>query len=153
MMLKKIVAFLIMLAFVLSAASYITGYAILAPLQQGMADEKNGEPVVSMSVRTDTEAYRSGELMETVVNVACSEELGPVIVKLYGIKDRVGSYKVNDEKIIEIKPPGNETSFLVRMPRCYGCAGVEPGEYWITSEVVYNGGIIANASKTVTLVQ
>ncbi|UCD07302.1 MAG: hypothetical protein JSW41_05785 [Candidatus Aenigmatarchaeota archaeon] len=143
-MLKKLVFVLILLVFVLSAASYMTGF-ITIESSEGMK--------ISMSILTDTETYHSGEFMEARVSTACDKDLDSVIVKIYGIKDRFGKYNINEEKIVQINSPGNETVFLVRMPRCYGCAGISPGEYEVTAELIYNNIVVGNTSKTITLVK
>lgn len=141
-MLKKLVFVLILLGFVLSAASYMTGFITI---------ENSGEMKISMSILTDTETYHSGEFMEARVSTACDKDLDSAIVKIYGIKDKFGKYNINEEKIVQINSPGNETVFLVRMPRCYGCAGISPGEYEVTAELIYDNMAIGNASKTITL--
>jgi len=141
-MLKKLVLFLVLLVFVLSAASYMTGYITI---------EIPKEMKISMSILTDTETYHSGEYMEARVFTACNNDLDSVIVRIYGIKDKFGEYRINEEKVVRINSPGNETVFLVRMPSCYGCAGISPGEYNLTTELIYSGEVIGNTSKTITL--
>lgn len=141
-MLKKLVLFLVLLVFVLSAASYMTGY---------IAIEIPKEMKISMSILTDTETYHSGEYMEARVFTACNNDLDSVIVRIYGIKDKFGKYRINEEKVVRINSPGNETVFLVTVPRCYGCAGIEPGEYDVTAELIYGGEVVGNTSKTITL--
>ncbi len=143
-MLKKLVFVLILLMFVLSAASYMTGF-ITIESSEGMK--------ISMSILTDTETYHSGEFMEARVSTACDKDLDSAIVKIYGIKDKFGKYNINEEKIVQINSPGNETVFLVRMPRCYGCAGISPGEYEVKAELIYNNIVVGNTSKTITLVK
>lgn len=141
-MLKKLILFLVLLVFVLSAASYMAGY---------IAIEIPKEMKISMSILTDTEIYHSGEYMEARVSTACNSDLGSAIVRFYGIEDGFGKYRINEERIVEINSPGNETVFLVTVPRCYGCAGISPGEYNLTTELIYSGEVIGNTSKTITL--
>jgi len=142
-MLKKLVLVLVFLGFVISAASYLyTGYFVYK-IQE--------EPIISMSILTDTEIYQSGEYMEARVSTACNKDLDSVIIRFYGIKDRSGRYRINEEMVVQINSPGNETVFLVKMPKCYGCAGISPGEYEMTTELVYDDEILGNASKTITL--
>jgi hypothetical protein len=151
-MLRRLIVSLIFLGFVVSAASYLTGYMTLTSDNSDKVLNP-GDLVVTMSMLTDTETYHSGEYMEVRVSAACSEDLGSAIIKVYGIKDGAGRYRVNQEKIVEMSPPGNETVFLFEMPVCYGCAGISPGEYEIMAELLYSGEVIGNASKTVTLVK
>jgi hypothetical protein len=151
-MLKKLVIFLVLVGFVVSAASYMTGFISLFP--GGNGNVMFGSPenlVITMSILTDTETYHSGEYMEARVFTACNNDLDSVIVRIYGIKDNFGKYRINEEKIVRINSPGNETVFLVRMPSCYGCAGISPGEYNLTTELIYSDEVIGNTSKTITL--
>lgn len=145
-MLKRLAILLVLLGFALSAASYFTGY--FASFPAIIMDEK---PVVSMSIQTDTEVYHSGEFMEAKIYTACNRDIDSAVLRIYGVKDRSGKYRVNEERIVEISPPGNETAFMVRMPQCYGCAGIEPGEYEIACELIYGDGVIGNATKTIKL--
>lgn len=151
-MFKKLVVFLVFLAFVIFTASYMTGYITLAPGSLTLAPADSGEMMVDLSITTDTETYHSGEMMEAKVAVACNQDLESAIVKLYGVKDKFGSYKINQEEIVEINSPGEEVVFLASMPSCYGCAGVEPGEYELKVDVIYNGEIYST-TKTITLVK
>lgn len=145
-MLKGIVMLIVLLGLVLSATSYLTGYLTSSP--NIMPDEK---PIVSMSILTDTETYHSGEFMEARVYTACNRDIDSAILRIYGVKDKTGKYNVNEEKTIDVKAPGEETVFMVRMPQCYGCAGISPGEYEITSELIYGGEILENTTKTIKL--
>ncbi len=151
-MLKKLVIVLVLLGFVLSATSYMTGFVTFGGFENPFY-AISGDMTVSMSIITDTEVYHSGEYMEARISTASNRDLDSVIIKFYGIQNKVGSYEVNKEQIVEIKAPGEETVFLVVMPRCYGCAGMESGEYELTAELIYNNEIIASTTKTVELVK
>lgn len=151
-MFKKLVIILVLLGFVFSAASYMTGYITFGNIENPFT-VLSGEMTMSMSILTDTEVYHSGEFMEARISTACNKNLDSAIVKFYGIRNKIGSWEINEEKIVEINPPGNETVFLVTMPRCYGCSGIDPGEYDIIAELIYNNEIIASTTKTVELVK
>jgi hypothetical protein len=145
-MLKRLVILLVFVGLVVSAASYLTGYLTL-----GAGGLSEGTEV-TMSILTDTEVYHSGEIMEARVSAACSKDMDSAILRLYGIMDKTGKYRVNEERIVQMESPGTETVFLLRMPSCYGCAGISPGDYEIVSELLYNGETVGNCSKTITLV-
>lgn len=151
-MLKKLVIILVFLGIVISTASYMTGYMTFGNIENPFT-ALSGDMTVSMSITTDTEVYHSGEYMEARVSTASNRDIESAIIKLYGIQNRAGSYKINEEQIVEIKAPGEETVFLAAMPRCYGCAGVEPGQYELTAELIYNNEIIASTTKTLELVK
>ena len=139
----KILLAIVLAGIAVSAASYMTGHVILG----GSTDDV----AVSMSIITDTETYHSGEFMEATVTIATGTDITSGIIRLYGIENGMGDYEVDEEIPAEINSPGSETSFLVRMPRCYGCAGVSPGEYELTSELLYGNEIVGSCSKTITL--
>lgn len=149
-MFKKLFAFLVLVAFVLFAASYVTGYITLSGDGLGFDSGGSGGMVVDLSITTDTEVYHSGEMMEATVSVACNQDLESTIIKLYGVMDRFGSYRINEEQIIGIKAPGEGIVFLASMPRCYGCAGVEEGEYELRADLIHKGELYS-ATKTITL--
>lgn len=151
-MLKRLVLVLIFVGFVVLAANYMTGYLSLTPEGTGDVISKGHEDMaISMSILTDTETYHSGEYMEARISTACDMDMDSAIIRLYGIKDRFGKYRINEEKIVQISSPGNETVFLAKMPSCYGCAGISAGEYELKTELVYDGEVIGNVSKTITL--
>ncbi len=151
-MLKKLVIVLVLLGFVISGVSYMTGFVTFDGIENPFY-AISGDISVSMSIATDTEIYHSGEYMEARVSTASNRDMESAIIKFYGIQNRVGSYEVNEEQIVKIKAPGKETTFLVTMPRCYGCAGVEPGAYEMTVELIYNNQIISSSTKTIELVK
>ncbi len=145
-MFKRLILILVFLGFTLSAASYFTGYMTSFPIMA--FDEK---PIITLSIMTDTETYHSGELMEAKVITSIDRDIDSAILRIYGVKDKFGKYRVNDQKIVELRAPGNETSFIIRMPQCYGCADISPGEYEINCELIYDGEVIGNTTKTIRL--
>ena len=155
-MFKRLVVFLVALAFVIFAASYITGYVTLPQDLSGLVSNNpfgEDDLAVSLSLSTDTEVYHSGEMMEARVAVACNKDLDSAIVRLYGVKDSRKTSKINEQEIVEIKAPGDEVVFLATMPRCYGCASVSPGDHELTAEVIYGSEVISSTTKTITLVK
>jgi hypothetical protein len=104
-----------------------------------------------LNLSSDKEIYHSSEEMELTTIIKTSTKLENLTVKVYGINDRGGSFRVSGERIVNIDPPGTTETFEFRMPSCYGCAGISPGEYKITMEIIQKGEIIGNYSKTVKL--
>lgn len=106
---------------------------------------------VPLNLLSDKEVYHSSEEMELITTIETETKLENLTIRVYGIKDRRGNYRVNGERIVDIDPPGTSETFAFRMPSCYGCAGISPGEYEIIFETVKDGEIIGNRSLTVKL--
>jgi hypothetical protein len=110
-----------------------------------------GIPKLTLNFSSDKEVYRSSEEMELTATIQTETKAENLTVKIYGIKDSTGRFRVKGEKVIGVDPPGKAETFEFRMPSCYGCAGVSPGDYEIVLEVLQNGEIIGNHSLTVKL--
>jgi len=106
---------------------------------------------LTLNLSSNKEVYHSSEEMELRTTIETSSRAENLTIKVYGIKDRRGKFRVNGEKVVDINPPGTSETFAFRMPSCYGCAGVSPGEYEIIFEVMHTGEVIGNFSKTVKL--
>lgn len=108
-------------------------------------------PRLNLNLSADKEIYHSSEEMELETIIETSTKLENLTIKIYGIKDRGGNYRVSGEKIVNINPPGTNEIFEFNMPSCYGCAGVSTGDYEIKMEIIQNGEVIGNFSKKVKL--
>jgi len=106
---------------------------------------------VTLNLSSDKNVYHSAEQMKLNAEIKTLGKLENVTVRVYGVRDRRGGYRVNEEKIINVDPPGIEETFEFRMPSCYGCAGVSPGDYEIVMEILKEGEVIGNFSKTIKL--
>ena len=118
--------------------------------KNGLTEKQIQGPTLALSA--DKEVYHSSEEMRLNASIETRESIENVTIKIYGIKDRRGNYRVKGERIVSIEPPVTNEMFSFRMPSCYGCAGMAPREYEITFELVKDGEIIGNFSGTVRLV-
>ncbi len=116
-----------------------------------MESETPEIPQLNLNLSADKEIYHSSEEMELITEIETDTKIENLTIKVYGIKDRGGNYRVKGERIVDVEPPEMSETFEFRMPNCYGCAGVSSGEYEIIFEAVQNGEIIGNFSKTVKL--
>lgn len=107
--------------------------------------------LLSIGIAADKSVYHSSEEMELTSTIGTDTRVGNLTIRVYGIKDRGGRYRINGERLIDIAPPGKTETFTFSMPSCYGCAGVSPGEYEITMEIIRNNETIGNDSVTVVL--
>ena len=108
-------------------------------------------PELILNLSSDKEVYHSSEGMELKTTVETETRVENLTIRVYGVKDSSGNYRVSGEKVVTVNPPGTSETFDFRMPSCYGCAGVSPGDYEIMFEVVKDGEVIGNYSKTVKL--
>ena len=106
---------------------------------------------LNLNLSTDKKVYHSSEEMELTAVVETPGRLENVTIRVYGIKDRRGNFRIDAKREVNIEPPGTKETFVFRMPSCYGCAGVSPGKYEIFAEILKDGEIIGNLSKTITL--
>ena len=89
-----------------------------------------------LSFSTDKKTYHSKERMNVTIVIKSSDILENVSVKVYGIKDRHGNYRLNAEKSINLSKGINTIPFTYTTPSCYGCAGINPGSYRLTGIAV-----------------
>jgi hypothetical protein len=108
-------------------------------------------PLLTLNLSSDKEVYRSSDKMELQANIETDFKIENLTVKVYGVKDRSGNYRVNGERVITAEAQRTTETFAFTMPSCYGCAGVSPGDYEIVMEIIKNGEIIGNFSHTVRL--
>lgn len=108
-------------------------------------------PELVLNLSSDKMVYRSSEEMELKTTIETGTRVENLTIRVYGIKDSRGNYRVNGERVVDIEPPGTSETFTFQMPSCYGCAGVSPGEYEIIFETVQNGEIIDSRSQNVRL--
>ena len=113
--------------------------------------EPSGTPVLTLNLSSDKKVYHSSEKMELKTMIETDSKIENLTVRVYGIKDIRGNYRVKGEKVVSAEPPFTSENFEFTMPSCYGCAGVSPGEYEIVMEVLQNGELIRNQSVTVKL--
>lgn len=106
------------------------------------------EPMLNLS--SDKDVYYSSEEMKLNASIKFEEEIN-VTLRLYGVPDSRGNYRISEERNISAGPERTDEAFLFLMPSCYGCAGVSPGDYEIVMELIRDGEIIGNCSKTVKL--
>jgi hypothetical protein len=125
----------------------------IKPLEIGIPQKtsERENPQLTLKLSSDREIYHSSEEMELRTNIETETKIENLTVKVYGIRDRRGNFRVSGERILNIEPPGTSETFEFRMPSCYGCAGVSPGDYEIIFEAIHNGEILGNFSKTVKL--
>lgn len=108
-------------------------------------------PELTLNLSSDREIYHSSEEMQLEATIKAETNAENLTVKVYGIKDSAGRFRVKGERVVNVDPPGTTETFVFRMPSCYGCAGVSPGDYDITFEVLKDGEMIGNFSKLVKL--
>ncbi len=105
------------------------------------------DPMLEMSI--DKEIYHSGDRME--MNISLPPENGKMVLKVYGVKDSRGDYRINEERDITIDALNDMTKLDFNLPSCYGCAGVAEGNYTIICELLSNNTVIYNTTKIIEL--
>jgi hypothetical protein len=145
--------FVFVIVFAVAWAFFIPGFRT----ENGSSEENSLEPQAGaaaeplLNLSSDREVYHSSEEMSLNATIRTPAETENLTIRIYGVKDKGGNFRINEERSVSVEPPGANEVFSFRMPSCYGCAGVSPGEYEIMMEVLRNGTIIGNCSKTVRL--
>lgn len=141
-----ILIIVILITIILISNTYENGF-----VEENYLKPMDIEPQINIELSSDSEIYHSSEQMQLNATIESPTDLENLTVRVYGIKDNRGNFRINEERNVNVDAPGKTETFLFQMPSCYGCAGVSPGEYEIIFEAVHNGEIIDNFSKTVKL--
>ncbi|MBU2545186.1 rhodanese-like domain-containing protein, partial [Patescibacteria group bacterium] len=97
---------------------------------------------------TDKKVYYSNEIMTLTLKINSSSRIENVRIRTYGILDKWGSYRLNIEQKTNIASGTNMLDFSYRTPSCYGCVGINPGIYELTSLITY-GEISVNKTTDI----
>ncbi|MCD6590799.1 MAG: hypothetical protein J7K72_02400 [Candidatus Aenigmarchaeota archaeon] len=108
-------------------------------------------PQLIFNLSSNKEIYHSSDEMQLTLTIKASMNIENLTIKIRGVKDRFGHYRIKTEKVINLTEPESTEIFKFRVPSCYGCAGVSPGEYKIVTKILKNGELIGNLSKTIKL--
>lgn len=141
------VIFVAALAIVVSAGLF---YEYSGTGHEGILGRPSVNDTIGMSLGSDREVYHSSETMELNALVSFLDE-GNYTVRVYGIKDHGGDFRVSSERTVESESGVINESFSFSMPGCYGCAGVTPGDYEMVMEILKGGEIVGNCSKAIRL--
>jgi hypothetical protein len=106
---------------------------------------KAASQLTLVNFSTDKQLYHSREKMKINAILLSEGEMENVRVKVFGIK-RGNSYKLSQEKVVNLTKGKNEIEFSYVTPSCYGCAGIKPGKYDLTLEVFYKDKLILNST-------
>jgi len=128
----------------------IFGFLLMAVLVSGCV-VPNESGYFNVSVSTDRYVYHSGETMNLNATIVCSGVPKNITIKIQGIKDRRGRYRILEVRDVELVSVDSIQEFSFTVPRCYGCAGVSPGEYEVEIMVLQNETDIWNGSVSVYL--
>lgn len=139
----KILILIILIIFVLSIFAVETNRYV--------PSDENSVRLLKLNISNDKTVYHSSEEMQLTSTIETDIKIENLTIMVYGIKDSRGNYRVNEERTLNLDPPGKIETFTFRMPSCYGCAGISPGDYEIMMELLHNEELITNSSITVRL--
>lgn len=83
---------------------------------------------VSVYAATDKSIYYSRETMVVDVTVSSDYEIYKCYIKAEGITNKYGAEKFVRSDLMHLKVGENNYTWEYRIPSCYGCSGLEPGE-------------------------
>ena len=106
-----------------------------------------------LSVTTDKDVYHSNEVMKISIDVTSSGKLDNTLLKIEGIEDRYGNYRLSREIAANLSAGTNQFSEEFRLPPCSHCAGLDAGTYFINVTIEKDGMIMDMASRQVQIEQ
>jgi hypothetical protein len=106
----------------------------------------------SLVLSTDKDLYHSGEPIKLSLEVFSSAEIPNAKVKFYGVNAK-SRLRLSYETIKNIARGDNLITYDFIAPSCYGCAGVSPGTYQVTAEILQNNSSLANTTINIELRQ
>ncbi|MBN2042786.1 MAG: hypothetical protein JW754_03190 [Candidatus Aenigmarchaeota archaeon] len=118
-------------------------------LTSGNPEEITFTRTAKMDVAMDKEVYHSGDKME--MNISLPPENGKMVLKVYGVMDSRGNYRISENREISIDALNDMTKLDFTLPSCYGCAGVSEGNYTIVCELLRNDTVVYNTTKVIEL--
>lgn len=106
---------------------------------------------VETNLLLNREIFHSNELMNITVLIQSSTDLENAYLRVYGIKSR--TYRLEKTQTINLSEGLNAITVPYRTPRCTGCAGISPGGYEITADLIYENKTISSSTITVQIRQ
>lgn len=104
-----------------------------------------------ITLSTDKELYHSGEIIHITAGINSPAEIENVTIRFYGIYS--GRYRLDQTKVVDLHEGENNVTLDYNAPRCYGCSGISPGTYQISTDVIFNGGSMLNSTVDVEIRQ
>jgi hypothetical protein len=108
------------------------------------------EKPLSMNFSMNRASYVSNSAAVAFVNLSGGSPGTNATLRISGIPSNSGGLKISGSREVSLGR-GLEENFTFQMPRCYGCAGVAPGDYNVLAEVLVNGTLVMNASFRIRL--
>lgn len=105
------------------------------------------------SVLIEKDLYHSNEVMNISISVSARGSPENATIRLSGIEDRYGDLRLEKELPVTLSPGPNTVMFDYQLPSCSHCSGIDPGIYLIEVELIRNGTVLSNATRTVQLEQ
>ena len=90
---------------------------------------ESSEKIEIKTFETNKLNYFSGEEMKVRIKIVSDSK--KLNVTLFGIKDRFGKYRIWYSNVFPVNDT-LELNLTFKLPSCYGCAGISPGNYSIS---------------------
>ena len=105
------------------------------------------------SVSTDKDLYHSNEIMKIAISVNARGSSEDATIRLSGIRDRHGDLRLEKDLPVTLSMGPNTMIYDYQLPPCSSCAGLEPGIYQIEVELIRNGTVVSNTSRSIRIEQ
>jgi hypothetical protein len=111
------------------------------------------EPEYSISIATDKKSYHSRDAVQLSINVTVPKAMEDTKVRFFGVKNKYGAYKMKRTDDIDMAKGLNVIETKTNVPSCYGCSGIEPGNFTLWAALIYNGTQIVNSSTGIEILE
>jgi len=108
---------------------------------------------INLSLSTDKTAYHSKENIILTVKLKSNQDVSGVLIKAEGIQGRSAKYFSQSQTVNLENNQENTLALTSTLPSCSACAGISPGDYTITTQVLSNNTIINQKSIAINLQQ
>ena len=105
----------------------------------------------SVSLSLDKDLYHSGEIIHMGATINSEVALENVSIRFYGIE--ASRYRLDITEITDLKLGENTVVFDYKAPSCYGCAGIRPGTYQISADVIYDEEVLSTSTVDIEIRQ
>lgn len=144
---------IVFIVIIVSSASFI----FLRPFfQVEVSFNPSGKPLpkVEASLASSKIMYQNNERVFFEVKIKTDKSLENATLHLYGIEGKNGKFIIDQSKSLNLKAnEDNLIEFVIRLPNCFSCAGIDTGTYPIKLEVIKDNKIIGSSLVEISLVE
>lgn len=128
--------YLIAIIFLTIFLGFSTGQLVQTAYISKIIDQlyQSTQSIEIINFSTNSDVYSSNQQMKINVVIDASDDIENTTVRVYGVPARNG-YRIDQTKTLNLSAGENVVEFSSSTPSCYGCSGISPGSYNLTTIV------------------